>query len=859
MPPIDQPRKPTLQYAILWLLFAWALIAQLTISAFGIYLQATSANRATQPFVTRSSTVQILHYASGYEHTGLRIGDEIVALNGIPVVGTEQFNNIPFDYHPGDTLTVTVKRLQAGRWTTLSFPIRLHRVSVGALAWVFTIGLYLVLPLSCVLLGFYIAFARPRDPLAWITLGMLASFGQLVGVGSWSIWPPWREIFLVYHSLLNNLWPAWMVLFALYFPVPYPFIERHRWLNWVSGAPFLVFSVLELWEALAEGTHIREIRPLADFMRNVENPARIVIGVYITLFFLLLGFKRRILTTPDARRRMRVMVFGCSLALTPVLLLLFSEVGLLPPFPLWLVTICLLMLVFFPLTIAYVIVVQRAMDVRMVIRSGVRYAVANTGIKITRIVLIAAIVAICVNLSIRSGNVWAGIIIGIAGFVLVTGLRRLLARFSRWMDRRFFREAYNAELVLTDLSNSVATIRDKRALLETVARRIADSLHVSRIAMLLEQGNCFQPAYALGYGSAPLVELGRNAATVRFLKQSHSPARIYFDDPQSWVYGTPEQEQTALQKLDSHVLLPVSLDTRLLGVISLGPKKSEAPYSRADLQLLSAVASQTGLALENAELTESIRREIAQRERLDRELEIAREVQQRLFPQKLPVIQGLEFAGYCRPALGVGGDYYDFVRLDDGSLGIAIGDVSGKGIAAALMMASLQASLRGQTIKPCDTLSEMIQHVNRLVYEASAENRYATFFYAQYEPRTSVLRYVNAGHNPPVLYRKGDGSAEIVRLETGGTVIGLFPDFPYQEAPLELQRGDILVAFTDGISEAMTAADDEYGEERLIATLRECSSRGAADMISFILERVDAFTSGAPQHDDMTLVILRVQ
>ncbi|MBV9443518.1 MAG: SpoIIE family protein phosphatase, partial [Acidobacteriaceae bacterium] len=153
----------------------------------------------------------------------------------------------------------------------------------------------------------------------------------------------------------------------------------------------------------------------------------------------------------------------------------------------------------------------------------------------------------------------------------------------------------------------------------------------------------------------------------------------------------------------------------MLGIISLGPKQSEAPYSKADLHLLGAVASQTGLALENADLTERIRHQIAQRERLDRELEIAREVQQRLFPQKLPLVQGLDFAGYCRPALGVGGDYYDFIRLPDTCLGIAVGDVSGKGIAAALMMACLQASLRGQTIKPCATLSEMIQHINRLV------------------------------------------------------------------------------------------------------------------------------------------------
>jgi phosphoserine phosphatase RsbU/P len=478
-------------------------------------------------------------------------------------------------------------------------------------------------------------------------------------------------------------------------------------------------------------------------------------------------------------------------------------------------------------------------------------------LKIARTVLIVATVILSVHFAVQTHDTLAAILIGVSGAVLISTFRRLTAKLILWMDRRFFREAYNAELVLTDLSKSVATIRDTRALLETVARRIADSLHVSRIAMFLERGNFYQPAYALGYGSLPPVQLPRNTTTVRMLKTEQAPARIYFDDPQSWVHGAPEPEQEALQELNAQLLLPVSLDSRLLGLISLGPKKSEAPYSRADLQLLSAVASQTGLALENAELTESIRREVAERERVNRELEIAREVQQRLFPQNLPEVRGLEFAGYCRPALGVGGDYYDFVRLEDGSLGIAIGDVSGKGIAAALMMASLQASLRGQTLTPSLTLAQMVQHINRLVYEASAENRYATFFYAQYDPSTRILRYVNAGHNPPMLWRGMSG--EVVRLEEGGMVVGLFRDFPYHEASLELQPSDIFVAFTDGISEAMNNADEEFDEERLIDAVKTCKSRCAADMITSILERVDAVTAGAPQHDDMTLVVVRVQ
>ena len=175
------------------------------------------------------------------------------------------------------------------------------------------------------------------------------------------------------------------------------------------------------------------------------------------------------------------------------------------------------------------------------------------------------------------------------------------------------------------------------------------------------------------------------------------------------------------------------------------------------------------------------------------------------------------------------------------------------------MMASLQASLRGQTIKPAETLSEMVQHINRLVFDASAENRYATFFYAQYDPLKRILRYVNAGHNPPMVQRVKEGQHSFIRLEEGGTVVGLFPDFAYRDAQVQLEAGDILVAFTDGISEAMNNAEEEFDEERLMLTLRACKARTAAEIITYVLNDVDGFTAGAKQHDDMTLVVVRLQ
>lgn len=310
-----------------------------------------------------------------------------------------------------------------------------------------------------------------------------------------------------------------------------------------------------------------------------------------------------------------------------------------------------------------------------------------------------------------------------------------------------------------------------------------------------------------------------------------------------------------LRTLDTQLLLSLSIKGRLLGFVSLGPKKSEEPYTGTDLKLLQSVAIQTGLALENSQLTAVIAADAAQRERLNRELEIAREVQERLFPQTLPPIAGLDYCGACRPAQGVGGDYYDFLALPEGKLGIAIGDVSGKGIAAALLMASLQASLRSQAIICPAELDTLMRNVNRLVYEASASNRYATFFYAQYHPAALRLDYVNAGHNAPILFR---GGGAVIRLEDGGTVVGLLRNAPYRQSSVSLRPGDILLLFTDGISEAMTVENEEWGENRLVEAMKECDGLTAAETIQWVLAAADAFAGGAKQHDDMTLVVVKV-
>jgi sigma-B regulation protein RsbU (phosphoserine phosphatase) len=233
-------------------------------------------------------------------------------------------------------------------------------------------------------------------------------------------------------------------------------------------------------------------------------------------------------------------------------------------------------------------------------------------------------------------------------------------------------------------------------------------------------------------------------------------------------------------------------------------------------------------------------------------------VQERLFPQRLQPIAGVEYFGACRTALGVGGDYYDFLALPGGKLGIALGDISGKGIPAALMMASLQASLRAEAARAGADIAGLIARVNQALFDASSEDRYATFFYGQYDPATHELTYVNAGHCAPMLFRAAGGFATADRLDVGGPVIGLIPDCIFEQAVVKVSPGDELVIFTDGVSEAMNRDLEEWGETRLAETVRKSTTLAAPGLIAAIMSAADAFAAGAPQHDDMTLVVARI-
>ena len=443
-----------------------------------------------------------------------------------------------------------------------------------------------LLPTVCILLGFYVLFVRPADPLAWILLFVLLGLSSL----SLESYPD-NTLPGVFHDIFFACWAPAMLLFGIYFPERWALDVKLPWLKWILIVPLALQVLLTLFGVVQVITGFDifpYIRPLTRVFELIAFPVNMLA---IGAFFAALGYKSGTLQNPDARRRLRLMLYGTATAITPSFLLVLYRVfsGAKGSFfeivPFWIAVSSLLLMLLFPLTMAYVIVVHRAMDVGVVLRQGLQYPLAKNGVRVLQFICLLAI-GLGVRWSINNyGSSFAMqigiIVIGIALCPADRTYRQTLA--SIWIDRRFFREAYNAEQILSELSEDVRTMVETKPLLETVATRISESLHVPQVALLLKNDSHFVPAYALGFDTPPVVSLTGDSKSIR--KLTNNQYIVLYDD-MTEVTSVPTMslnERDQLRELNSQILLPVAAKNQLSGIISLSPKLSEEPYTASDL------------------------------------------------------------------------------------------------------------------------------------------------------------------------------------------------------------------------------------------------------------------------------------
>jgi sigma-B regulation protein RsbU (phosphoserine phosphatase) len=840
----------------------------------------------------------------------LRPLDEVVTIEGHEVKSVNDFPTLFDNIKPDTPFSVVVKR--NGRLVSI-FGLTSRPIPFSS--WLISGVARVVIPQIFLLTGLVVFLLRPNDKQALLLALMFGMFiGAIMSINPpFAGEPPWLVgIMLVVHLSSMFLWPVFFHFFQI-FPEPTPLLSRfpklERWLY----LPHL----LTIFPCFAALNILAAFSPESFFaFRNQFSPL-ITLSIFVAtayiaggLLSLLINYRQASLAS---RRKMRVIVAGTIAGFLPM----FLEIALAIAFNLprtnpvlgqWLGVAALFAFPLFPLSFAYAIVRHRVIPVRLIVRRSVRYLLISRGFILIQAVSVFAVLSFLLTgrrlALIDSYGARADIVVTMAATALAIALLTFLnQRVMPVIDRRFFREAYDAQQILADLGFEVRRAKTGKQVVERAAAKVQDALHVATVAIFLRDRNAGDFACAVW---SHLSEQGASTddpsgltipargLTCRRLKQSSFTQTLDCQRSRSWLAALDSEheedpvladERMLLRLLRCALIVPVATKDELLGIISLGPRLGDLPYSREDKQLLLAVAWQLAFAVQNAQLIE----EAAEQEKLRHELAIATRVQRRLFPERPPQFEKLELAGVCLPALGVGGDYYDFLVLDQHKVGIAVADVAGKGISAALLMSTVQASLRSQAPSVNGNLVKLVSSMNRLLHGSTDVSNYATFFYAQFDERSGLLTYVNAGHNPPMLVRaqatalgRGAtggsiaqpvgqmipsrhsgpieiGSTEFRRLTVGGPLIGAFDECDYEQQTLQLFPGDMIVAYTDGVTEAVNSSDEEFGEDQLRELIASSLPFTAEEMTQHIVSRVQEWCGDRPQQDDLTMVVMKVR
>ena len=401
--------------------------------------------------------------------------------------------------------------------------------------------------------------------------------------------------------------------------------------------------------------------------------------------------------------------------------------------------------------------------------------------------------------------------------------------------------------ILNDLSRAIGASKNSEEIMRTIVRRSLDAVHAEQGVITLSEEKADQP----------MKTLLRTAVT----SSEHRPFRLS-QSILGWMQlkkmplllNSPREDDRFRgvewdESVRSLLAVPLIIQSRVRGVLTIFNKRGGKEFTSDDQRLLAIIAGQSAQVIETARLYEEERT----LEALQEEVKVASEIQKKLLPKEAPCIKGYDVAGISVPAREVGGDYFDFICMDENRWAICLGDVSGKGLPAALLVSNLQATIRGQALlKPRP--KECVGRTNRLLYASTEPHKFATFFFGILNTEEHIFCYSNAGHDPPFFFHD-DG--ELSRMKTGGLLLSFMEEFEYKETERKIGPGDLFVAYSDGITEAVNESEEEFGEDRLSELIRKHRLDPAQKIMECIIRAAIDFAGDRPARDDMTLVVFK--
>ncbi len=716
------------------------------------------------------------------------------------------------------------------------------------------------------LLGLVILRENPRQKLNRVVAFMLF-FGGLgsilaalgfLAARSGAEAAGFRAGLLTHFSYLWEFFFPTLFLFASVFPTERPFTRKVRSFDLLVFAPHTFHFLLLLGISLIgpelklPGMNVPHVvQPLLSLAGLL---AEFFLAVHRALFSLVnlgYGIGGAVLLVDSYRRarvprlKQQLRVIGVGLILCLALYSVSSSIPVLLNIQIaeWMRSL----LTIAALTvgsgaIAYSMVRYKFLDTKLLARRGILYAVISAvlvGIYLAVVERLNAFLSAFLGMDTR---VFEPVFLIIALILF----QPLLARLEERLDQVFLRDPNDYRNVIKRLGRELLTNIDLDVMLERSIHTLAEALmlRTAHVAALGREG----PILHVGSGRAPADEdLAALPEVLNRLDPAIESFRLYGP-----VEEMPREDRSYLvNTFHAALVIPLRSKGETVGALLLGDKITGTEYTSEDVNLLSTLAAQMSISLQNGLL---LRDRVAVA-RMEEELNLARRIQSSFLPSHFPRMNRFEVYAVNTPSRQVGGDYYDLVPAGDGAYFMAIADVSGKGVPAALLTSMLQASLRTQA-DSARSVSGILNNINSLVYRSTSVEQFATFFLARVDEDTLRMSFTNAGHNYPVLCRNG---GERVLLERGGMLLGAFDGVHYEEETVDLSPGDRVILYTDGITEAMNKAEEEFGEERLWEITRALpAGLSAREITSRILDAVSGFLEGAEPQDDVTLMVLRV-
>jgi sigma-B regulation protein RsbU (phosphoserine phosphatase) len=414
-------------------------------------------------------------------------------------------------------------------------------------------------------------------------------------------------------------------------------------------------------------------------------------------------------------------------------------------------------------------------------------------------------------------------------------------------ENKRLKRAVDELSILNDLARAIGASLNTQEIIQTIVRRSlrATSAEQGVITLVEEQSNQSMKTLVRTMVSSKEQEhFHFSQALLGWMHLNKKP--LVINDPKNdeRFRGIPWDDS-----IRSLIAVPMMAKSELRGVLTVYNKKDGKPFSEDDQRLLAIIAGQSGQVVENARLYEKEKTLVKMQE----EVRLAARIQTELLPKSAPSIAGYDIVGRTIPAQEVGGDYFDFIPIDEHRIAFCLGDVTGKGLPASLLMANLQATLRGQTLTT-GSPKTCLERSNQLLYQSTSPEKFATLFYAILDLENHHIHYSNAGHDNPYL---SSGHVATRRLKIGGIPLGMLPDFTYEQESVPLEDDSILVAYSDGVTEAMNVQEEMFGEERIAAVIDQHKLAPASEIIDHLVSAVKTFAAGHPQSDDITVVVMR--